>query len=202
MSIPVEERFAELTGWARREVTCEGCGFEYLYVLSREGRGAGFSPFFLDRAGAAERAWDEAKADLVVELAAGIDPVPCPRCGHYQADMVALLREQRLFWMKWVAILAIPVGLIVVPTAIVALGDAPLLPVAKIVILAVIVGILPLLGSLPLVRIFLVRNYDPNAENAEARMVRGRARAVSREHFVQLQRQKQGTNVTEDRGGT
>src|SRR6476659_1736216 len=56
MNVPRKEYSAKAIGHTLREVKCETCQADYVYVLKCEGIGSGTSVLFLDNQGAAERA--------------------------------------------------------------------------------------------------------------------------------------------------
>src|SRR5688572_20468934 len=99
MVLPSMEYTATVSGSVPKFVRCEQCGFEYVYELTRRASGQGTSFLFLDNEGAESAAHAAAHQALVAKLEDAIDPVPCLGCGHYQADMVALLRRRYLRWM-------------------------------------------------------------------------------------------------------
>src|SRR3954470_17482742 len=100
------------TGRLPRVVRCEQCDREYVYFLKRAGEGEGTSLLFLENAEAKERAARKARAELEAALAVGVDPVPCPRCGWYQAHMVPEARSRRHPWLWYVAGLGLMVAII------------------------------------------------------------------------------------------
>jgi hypothetical protein len=107
----------KLTGSIRQRASCEKCGSAYTYLVTRQGLGQGTSPYMLDNAGAAERAREAAQRRLNDKLQKAIDPVPCPKCGWVQANMVEEARRRRLRWMRNVGIFLpiltlVPYGLI------------------------------------------------------------------------------------------
>jgi hypothetical protein len=101
--IPVvwREYTCTVSGSACKFVECEQCQQKYVYAMSRSVQGQGSSLYFLDNAGASNRAQDRASAQLQQELTTDCDPVPCPRCGWYQAAMVTKLRREYKPWMRW-----------------------------------------------------------------------------------------------------
>lgn len=61
--------------------------------LERAASGRGYSHYYLNNAGAAEKARQRARANLDLALSEGVDPVHCPACGIYQPEMVQVLRK-------------------------------------------------------------------------------------------------------------
>jgi hypothetical protein len=80
--------FCTEKGAVPKTVRCEACNLKYSYLLSRE-------------ASVPARDWwgkaaqQQASDDLRKLLARGCDPVPCPKCGWYQRDMVKRVRHLR-----------------------------------------------------------------------------------------------------------
>lgn len=94
-------------------VECEECKQKYVYTMVREAQGQGNSLYFLDNAGAENRAQNQAQAELTKALETDCDPVPCPKCGSYQQNMMEkLCREYRL-WMFWVGVFMIFAGVLI-----------------------------------------------------------------------------------------
>jgi hypothetical protein len=86
---------AALTGSVVRHARCEKCSCEYGYEMVRRATGSGHSPYCLNNSGAQDRANAQASRALRRALEKGADPVACPECGWYQADMVRDMRRRR-----------------------------------------------------------------------------------------------------------
>ena len=113
MFIYVGNRYrAAVQGTVIKAVTCEKCGAAYQYESVRTASGGAESPYFMDETGAARRAEDRAVGYLQDLLAKACDPVPCPRCGWLQADMVREVKRRRLRWMLRAAII-LPVATLI-----------------------------------------------------------------------------------------
>jgi hypothetical protein len=97
---------ATVTGSVWRAVTCEHCRMQWAYKLTRKAEGTGRSPYFLDNNGASDRASEEAHASLQRALANDVDPVPCPRCQKYQANMFGEARYAEFGHWYGLALLA------------------------------------------------------------------------------------------------
>lgn len=91
-----KEYKANVSGTVIKRVTCEKCSCKYAYELVRSARGGGTSVYLLDNAGAEDRARARANKRLRRQLEHGIDPVGCPDCGWYQADMVKEAKRRML----------------------------------------------------------------------------------------------------------
>jgi hypothetical protein len=86
----------EVSGSRWKRTRCEGCGNEYVYLMSRNGKGSGSSPYFLDNVGAQSESRMSAAEDLSSSLSHDFDIVACPDCGLYQSYML-----RRLKWRTW-----------------------------------------------------------------------------------------------------
>ena len=95
---------ASIAGAVVRDVSCEKCGCAYHYRLIRRGQGTGTAPYYLGQGGAERRAQTGAINELEHSLAREIDPVPCPDCGWFQAEMVREIERRSFRWLKTVAL--------------------------------------------------------------------------------------------------
>ena len=66
-----------VAGSVWKEVRCEGCQCEYLYLLSRTWRGSGSSPYYIDNEGAQRRAEQAAVKNLPRRLDSDAAPGSC-----------------------------------------------------------------------------------------------------------------------------
>jgi hypothetical protein len=95
--IPIgETSVCTATSAATKVATCEKCRQRYSYVAVREAKGAGLNFLCLAQREADEQARVEAERALQYELARAIAPVPCPRCGWFQANMLPIARQRHL----------------------------------------------------------------------------------------------------------
>jgi hypothetical protein len=92
---------ASRSGNVLKPASCENCGQQYEYVLTRTVDETGL--------GSAEAVGRRADAALERTLSEDCDPIPCPACGWYQAGMVRRLRRHTLFQRlpPWFVLLAI-----------------------------------------------------------------------------------------------
>jgi hypothetical protein len=88
-----------MQGSAVKAVHCENCSCEFVYQMTRQTQGSGFSVFFLDNAGARYRASRQAEKRLKRVLESDCSPVPCPDCGRYQTHMLPAIRRTYCRWM-------------------------------------------------------------------------------------------------------
>jgi hypothetical protein len=84
---------ATVSGSTVKHVRCASCSKAFAYILERAVSGRGDSHYYLNNAGAAEKARQRARANLDRALSEGVDPVHCPACGIYQPAMVQVLRK-------------------------------------------------------------------------------------------------------------
>jgi hypothetical protein len=157
---------AAVRGKAVKQVLCEQCGHGYSYQIQRTGWGW---PFWARR---------QAEQNLRWELACwGVDPVPCPACGWYQAKMLAVARWLHHRWLRRIG--ACLVGALI-PAAVFGItfhsaGTRAALDGPELSILALV----SLLGfGMMILRWQLARRFDPNARDVEVRKRWGQARAI------------------------
>jgi hypothetical protein len=96
---------SERTGTALKEVRCEECGLEYVYLLKRS--------VAIPVGGSNSEADARAGARLAALLREGVDLAPCPSCGRYQAEMVER-EKNRVSYQLNQAALGLSYGWIVV----------------------------------------------------------------------------------------
>jgi Zn ribbon nucleic-acid-binding protein len=172
---------ATMKGSVLKLVACEECDAEYVYTLRRRAKGHGFSPLFFNQAGAQAQALQGAQTALQERLEHEVDEVPCPKCGHIQKHMFPMARKRYRRWM-----LVLGVWLAGVSAAIILLFGlinymfAPFGPPVPSPLFT-LVGIPGLLGlTLITAKVILASQYNPNLEDEEDRIRRGRKRASLR----------------------
>ena len=153
------------TGTAVRHVKCEKCGCDYCYRLFRRGSGAASSRYGLDNKGAQTRAENVAAKKLQKLLLYGVDPVPCPDCGYFQAEMV---EEYQSRFHGWLYGLAMTFGILLGVAAVLWLcistkGFERAMNQDDTVVLIVMCGLLVagIFGPI-LLRKLLIRTKNPN----------------------------------------
>jgi hypothetical protein len=167
-----------------RTVCCANCGEQYLYDMKAKGQakastGEGFIRA-LSGSEAKEKASAEARASAEQQLADTIDVVPCPTCGNYQPDMVALLKKRRHPWLFTLGSLAL-IGALALSGlgALAKTHQEELLTWGGLSALAA--------AALLLLRWFLVRRFNPNAGDPEKRKLLAQERAYRPEDAAQIQ---------------
>jgi hypothetical protein len=176
------------SGAVLKLVHCECCEAQYVYRMERSAKGQGTSVWFLNNAGAA-RAASEADTQLRCMLERDVDPVPCPKCGWYQQNMLRSARSEQGSRLLYVGVCF---TLAFIPAAVIGLcvnffvgrGGQPV--VSGPVFLAcsalwVVFGL-----SLILAGFIVAVRYDPNTQDLEARKLIGQTRAKLREEFEKL----------------
>jgi hypothetical protein len=150
---------AALNEMGTRQVQCEKCSDVYFYHVLRQGSGHGFSPIGLNNQAALANAVTSAAVNLQHNLMTAVEPVPCPRCGWLQADMVFLVRSRKYAWMTvpiHVIALAFAIALLIL-ASIYGGSNAPVFAVA-----GSLGGGVALACSLLYARGRLQARYDPN----------------------------------------
>lgn len=168
---------ANIEGKTEKEVTCEHCKEQYVYLLERKASGFGISVRGLDDEGAQDRARIHAEQKLQNCFDNDYDLVPCPACGAYQSRMVASLRRSHKMWIWALAMLlalsAVPIGLFTLFRAV----TTRFTPITY--------GTLGVAICLIITPLFLFRlhrqlgaKYDPNAGDPEPRKQIAQERAL------------------------
>jgi hypothetical protein len=184
---------ATVLGHVLKLVPCEHCQTEYVYVLEREGVGAGTSVYGLYSETAQDNAETGAHEVLEQYLANDFDPVPCPKCGHYQRFMFPKLMETRSLWVPVARVASLFVGSVSFIGAIywgINYVKTPsdyalwrLVLAASLAALACVVGML-----LSAVEQRRIRLFDPNdTEDLASRLAKGKSRALTRVEFDAMQ---------------
>ena len=154
--VVVQTWVAAATASQRRQVVCEKCGCRYAYDVTRRGGG---------RSANRGRAQRQAQTHLARKIATAVEPVACPDCGWYQADMVAEIRRRQHRWTSWAAIFVPVLGVFTVAIvgAVLDRSSGDFFDKNAVLVL-ILVGLAILAGpAFPLVRRFLARRLDPNA---------------------------------------
>lgn len=193
--IVVTEYTATLHGRTCKCVPCGHCGTEYVYVLEREGVGAGTSFYLLNEDGAQEQAKAGAEEALRSYLENDFDPVPCPSCGHYQRYMFPKLYDGGSTWGQLARLVVLVVGCSTAVGAVywgITYVRQPDATVQGRFVLTL--GLLAILGlidcMLRAAERSRARRFDPNTEDQQARIAKGRSRAVTRAEFEAEQRRE------------
>jgi hypothetical protein len=190
---------ATLHGQVLKFVPCENCSTEYVYVLEREGSGVGTSVYMLNDEGAQDHAKSAADETLRSYLENDFDPVPCPVCGHYQRHMFPKLYQTRSPWGPAAMLVVLAIGCLVAVGGLywsVAYLQQPNDHVlGRMVAAWSLTVVLGLVGvGLSVVERIKARRFDPNSEDQQARIEKGRSRAVTRAEFEQAQQREHGVD--------
>lgn len=188
---------ARVQGRVLKLVPCESCNTEYVYILEREGVGAGTSVYGLYDETAQKNAEEGAHESLGEYLANDFDPVPCPTCGHYQNFMFPKLIETRSPWPLLGAIVTLVVGslslLSVMYWGTIYLQRPSDLALERLGVAGVALAVAGLIGAgLAAAQRRRDRNFDPNViEDQPSRIAKGQSRAVTLAEFDALQQPMQ-----------
>jgi hypothetical protein len=162
---------------------CQQCAERYRYRLKRTAWGQ--SP---NKAMAREAARER----LRLLLRRQIDPVPCPRCGWFQEEMISLLRGRRLRWLRTLGIFCLSLGGVGAAFVFVwlknSLEQGTRLTTTTFLAVSAL-AVIPLLGGAAFLVLRVVQNanYDPNdPETEEKRIELGRSRALTRQEATEL----------------
>jgi hypothetical protein len=109
----------EVNVW--KEHTCVGCGTVFRYLFKRKKTGQGGSP---------QKAEANARKAVVRALEHEVDLQPCPGCGLYQPDMIAVRRRRGHWWVFWASVPVLGLLLILAAADVLALGLASWLAAA------------------------------------------------------------------------
>jgi hypothetical protein len=187
-------------GEVAKFVTCKKCGCEYGYWMKRSVSSSNTSWFLIGRDSARNRSTREAEGELAERLRTEHDPVPCPKCGHYQKNMWPAAREEKYSWMLFVGIMAglVLAAMIMACGEIVSRlgGDNRLMKqlsrtIGGMACPALIV--VPILAHL--LKKKLMARYDPNSTPQDDRIDLGRERAMGpKEHARHLPKPPRSAN--------
>lgn len=164
-------------GVVEKRVTCEACGRDYYYVVEREALDGTIDFLVLDAALSEDAAGDVAREKVNHALARIVKIVPCPHCGHYQREMLPLIRDSYYPYARFLAFAMLFLAMLIATIAFL-LKDRirdGLLPNWAWMVCGSLVG-----GGLfvLVLRHTIASREDPNAEQLEERLALGRSRAV------------------------
>lgn len=184
--IPLGQRYlVTATGKAPKLVHCEGCQEDYVYFATASAEGEGMNAFFLTGQSATAEATQQAQARLTQALARAVQPIPCPKCGWYQANMVIPSRQLRYARKKQLCLIFCGFSLFMIfPFATLASstsgriisGWSVMFPVFAAVVCAVLFG-------------FFARQsarYNPNSQPQSDRIKIGQAYALPATEFLSI----------------
>jgi hypothetical protein len=196
---------ATTSGSVVKIVPCEDCSTEYVYILERDASGVGTSVYMLNEEGAADHATSAAQDTLKSVLENDFDPVPCPACGHYQQYMFPKLLETKTLWGPALVLLVLLVGcldtVIALYWTVTYLQRPSDQAFGRMVITWSILVFVCFIGlGLSLANQYRIRRFDPNLEDRQERITKGRSRAITRMEFETTLRGEHEPTA-EDKGG-
>jgi len=180
---------------AVKEVNCENCSEAYAYIHTVEATAEGGGTILgLGQKSAEKAALKRLDKKLQKSLKSPM-VVPCPKCGHCQKDMIPVAQNERLFWLKAIIVLAIFAGVITGGLALIAFimklthenANLHTSGIRRFMnsVLQISIWTLPPGILLWFVRKRLIRQYDPNDEDVESRIVKGRELALSEAEYTE-----------------
>jgi hypothetical protein len=187
-----------MTGRVPKVVDCENCQKQYVYFLERTVTGEATSFLFLENEEAKQRAAEYAQAELQNRLARVCDPVPCPRCGHYQQHMLKKAKSLHRAWMFNAGLAGI---VLAAPLAIAAAlfdsvaqqrGDGGAQDISYVLFTLTVVGAVAGIALL-VWRFLATARYDPNDAPVGVRIEDGRDRALTAEEYVTIVERQRGS---------
>lgn len=181
MIIAWNEYTCKVSGGTYKFVECEDCKQKYVYQMNREAKGQGTSLYFLDNAGAQNRASKQAQAALKKALETDCDPVPCPKCGAFQQNMMEKICREYRMWMFWLGVFTI-FGSVLLG----ALGYTFFATEPRMLGLVMLFGaFLGVVGGAAVIawRKQMGRDFEPNDTPLEQRLALAEARAVKVKNF-------------------
>jgi hypothetical protein len=183
VSIPVGQDYtATCEATVPKTVGCQQCGGEYFYLMKRLAVGSASSPLFLDNQGASERARERAAEELRLKLATECDPVPCPACGWYQADMVATIRRAYRRWMTVAGAILLAASAPSLAFTISCATGLRLTEETTVLTLWFLTASLAVAGlGLIVARKIMASRYDPNATDLDERRRIGQGLTIPKE---------------------
>ncbi len=171
-------------GSVAKVVRCEQCTVEYVYQVRRRSQGGSVGFLVADHEAAAR----SAAGNLKTLLSCACEPVPCPKCGWLQRDMVRQARQLKYRGLLTAGVVLFLAGCILLGAFMLVEGIAQATKSPWVGCAAVIVGLLAL-GAAALAAVLLVLRfllpwfYDPNTADVEGRIALGRSRAVSKQLY-------------------
>jgi hypothetical protein len=196
--IPIPIVWTKYTATARgravKRVPCENCSTEYVYLLEREGEGTGTSVYLLN-AGAGDHAASAAKDTLQQYLENDFDPIPCPVCGHYQRYMFPKLYDGGPTWVPITRLIAVAVVCLsavgAVYWGITYLREPSEYALVRLAVSSALLAVFGLFAfGLGAVERSQAQRFNPNTEDQQSRIEKGRSRAVTRAEFEAWQREQ------------
>jgi hypothetical protein len=162
-----------VSGTRAKEVKCEKCEFDYVYVVTCKATGPLSST--------TGRQHDTVNHTLEVMLDNAVEPARCPSCAWLQSDMVVLVKQRYKRWMLTAGGMALAVSVLGLVLGIAALLDkGSTAGKAEVIVSALILVVsVGLFAS----RAQLVSHFDPNSQQAEAQKTVGNAIVLTQEEY-------------------
>jgi len=147
-----------------RLVDCKHCQEAYAFQLDLQSTGEVYGAG--DEASAAQ-ARRKAEENLLAKSKNVVLPIPCPKCGCYQKDMVEKMKEDASINSAQI------IGLVIVLLAFLPLAISRSAVSISLTVVLALIGIGPLVSG-----ILKAFRFDPNVGDPEPRKALGRSKAV------------------------
>jgi hypothetical protein len=179
---------ADVTEAAQKIVECEKCGIRYVYTMWRTGVGREISILHLENEQAKRLAEEYARKNVAETLAAECEPVPCPKCGWFQAPMIERAKEifRLSVWRLGVVMLAIGFPFLLIGLAAEQIANKnPDSRARELVVPASIISLAGMIGGPAVLfwRLERKRKYNPNDVPQTDRIKFGRELALTLDEF-------------------
>lgn len=174
-----------------KSVICENCCLEFVYFVNAADRGFQHLEMTVYTQSVQGDEFAEPSCGIIKFMKNACAEVPCPKCGHYQADMVRLARRNQYRWMIKLALVLVPISLILFLGARVTTSRHSQEPTEDNFVPMVIFWVLccvaaALVFLLPLIRHFLTAHYDLNNNVKDNDSSFRRVRAFSMEDYLRF----------------
>jgi len=195
------EYTATVNGRILKLVPCENCSTEYVYVLEREASGVGTSVYGIFAESAQSHSESAADDTLQSYLENDFDPVPCPVCGHYQRFMFSKLQETKSPLVPAAMFAVLLIGCL---DSVAALNwsinylQRPSDHAVEMMLLtwSILLLVCAIGFGLRHIKRAQDRRFDPNLlEQEQARIAKGRSRAITRTEFDRTRETERGVDA-------
>jgi hypothetical protein len=199
MLIYVKNFHTTLEGMALREVICENCGQEYLYLLEAQVRGSSSHLYDIGSRDGPTKAYADAEAKLAKQLEDGVDDAPCPRCGWVQNHMLPISRRRRKTDPVLLVGLLSTVGASIVILVFLLTWAVDKKDAGPVMLFGLSILVGPIALPVTIWRCLVDRRWSPNNSPVARRLAIAEEISITREEYLQMvQRGKGGIQEIAD----